>query len=79
MVIYDTQVDWRKNNPIKLFREERNMTQGQLTEMLGIGKNVVASWEKGRSFPGGDNLMKLQSIGFDASLLLEWKKAKPII
>lgn len=71
MLVYENQEEWRAANPLKAFREEKNMSQQQLTDMLGVGKNVIATWEKGRSFPGGDNLIKLQSLGFDCSLLLD--------
>ena len=32
-------------------RKKKNMTQGELSEKLGISINAVSKWERGLSFP----------------------------
>lgn len=78
MLVFENQTQWREANPLKVFRTTKNLSQKEVTELLNVGSNVVASWEKGRSTPGGENVAKLLAIGFDISSLLEWKKAKPL-
>ena len=43
---------------IRLARELRKMTQGELAEACGITRQAVVLWEKGESEPGAAKLYK---------------------
>lgn len=47
---------------IKVLRQERNITQEQLAEMLHISRQAVSSWENDRTQPDVDMLEKLSEI-----------------
>jgi len=47
---------------IKSLREERNLTQEQIAESLGISFQAVSSWERDEYKPDMDNLLKLAEI-----------------
>ena len=47
---------------IKNFRLDRNLTQKQLAEMLHLTPNNICEWEKGRSYPSFDVLIKLADL-----------------
>ena len=47
---------------IKNFRVENNLTQKKLAEMLHLTANNVCEWEKGRSYPSYDILIKLADM-----------------
>ena len=36
---------------IKRLREEKNITQSQLAEMLNVSDKAVSKWENGRGYP----------------------------
>lgn len=57
---------------IRTLRKERDLTQLQLAEYVGVSQTAVAAWETGkREVPKGDNLLKLaEALGLDASELL---------
>lgn len=57
---------------IRTLRKERDLTQLQLAEYVGVSQTAVAAWEKGkREVPKGDNLLKLaEALGFDAEALM---------
>ena len=52
---------------IKALREERNLTQEQVAEALGITFQAVSSWERDEYKPDTDNLIKLAEL-FDVSV-----------
>ena len=52
---------------IKLHREERNLTQEQVAEALGITFQAVSSWERNEYKPDTDKLVKLAEL-FDVSV-----------
>ncbi len=58
---------------IRTLRTERDLTQLQLAEYIGVSQTAVGAWESGkRSMPRGDNLLKLaEALGFDAGTLME--------
>ena len=60
---------------IRQFREERNLTQEQVGDKLGISFQAVSSWERDEYKPDVDKLIKLAEI-FDVSVsaLVEEKK-----
>lgn len=57
---------------IRTLRKERDLTQLQVAEFVGVSQTAVAAWEAGkREVPKGDNLLKLaEALGFDAKELM---------
>ncbi|WP_278278369.1 helix-turn-helix domain-containing protein [Alkalibacter saccharofermentans] len=47
---------------IRCLREEKNMTQKQLAEILGISQQAVGKWEKGINEPDFETIVKLCDI-----------------
>ncbi|MFR7589871.1 MAG: helix-turn-helix domain-containing protein [Longibaculum sp.] len=47
---------------IKRYRENQNMTQDELGELLLVSGKTISSWEKGRSEPKIDMIEKLGKI-----------------
>lgn len=64
---------------IRKLRQERNLTQLQLAEFVGVTQTSVAAWETGkRGIPKGDNLLKLaEALGFDAGELIGQVQESP--
>ena len=52
---------------LKDLRSEKNLTQKQLADMLVLSKNSICEYEKGRSEPNIDTLIKLADI-FNCSI-----------
>lgn len=53
----------KMGNKIRHLRESRNMTQTELSEMLGMKTyTTVSKWESGENFPKGKDLKKLAEI-----------------
>ena len=62
---------------IKKLRRERNMTQEQLAELLGLSTNAVSQWECDKTAPDISNIPMLASIfEVSADVLLEIDIAK---
>ena len=57
---------------IRTLRKERDLTQLQLAEYIGVTQTAVAAWESGkREVPKGNNLLKLaEALGFEAEELM---------
>lgn len=57
---------------VRTLRKERELTQLQLAEYVGVTQTAVAAWESGkREVPKGDNLLKLaEALGFEAGELM---------
>ena len=56
-------------------RKEKNMTQAQLAEKLGVSNKAVSKWESGASDPSTTNLMALAKLfGTTAEELLKETK-----
>lgn len=51
---------------IKTLRKEKNMTQKQLANLLNLSSNAVCEWEKCRSEPSYETLIKIAGF-FDVS------------
>lgn len=61
-----------KHEEIAKAREEKNITQKQLAEKLGVLDIVLQSWEYGKQKPNGNNLTKLmQELDLSESDMLE--------
>lgn len=52
---------------IKKYREEKNLTQQELADMLGVGQSSVATWETGKATPRADKLIAMAKY-FNCSL-----------
>lgn len=52
----------KNQNIIKIKRQEKQLTQGQLAEMLNISRSSVAGYELGLSKPKGEIAKKLSAI-----------------
>lgn len=50
-----------------LYRKQANMTQKELASKLNVSINNIGHWEKGRTEPNIDTLLKICEI-FDISL-----------
>lgn len=68
---------------LKNCRIENGFTQKKLAEMLGLSKNSICEWEKGRCEPSIDMLKKISEIfRIDLNSLLELDESslsKPIL
>ena len=59
------------NQRLRFYRENKNLSQGQLAEYLGISRQSISNWETGKSYPDIDNvilLCKLYNITVDEML-----------
>jgi transcriptional regulator, cro/CI family len=52
---------------LKFLRKEKNLTQTELGEKVGIKRNTYSDWENGKTEPSFDNLVKLADF-FNVSL-----------
>lgn len=60
---------------IALCRKERNLTQEQVAEKLGVSNKTVSRWENGNSFPDVSLLQPLcELLGISVNELLEGEK-----
>ena len=58
-------------------RMEKNMSQGDLADALGVSRQSVSKWETNSSVPELDKLIKLSKIfeiSLDALVKGEWEK-----
>jgi transcriptional regulator with XRE-family HTH domain len=63
---------------ISELRKEKNLTQKELAEQLGVTDKAVSKWERGLSCPDISLLSKLsQVLGITTSELLNGEKAEP--
>lgn len=49
-------------NDLKRIRMQKNMTQVELAEMLGISRTAVSMWETGNALPRAEILKRLAKI-----------------
>ncbi len=71
--ILDCKLDEQFVSNIGRFREQKHLTQRDLSQLIGVTENTIANWEKGRS--GLDLIWKLiklcNILGCDLGDLLE--------
>lgn len=61
-------------------RKEKNLTQGQLAEMLGVTRQAVSRWESDLAFPETDTLMKMSKLfGVSCDYLLNYGEQQPSV
>lgn len=57
---------------IKIFRNQKGLSQSELAEKIGVSQNTVSQWETGERIPNVLILKKLTKIlGCSADSLLE--------
>lgn len=61
---------------IKELRQKSGITQAQLAAMCGVHQTAVSQWEKGRTLPDNQTLVKLSDI-FSVSLDMLMGKREP--
>ena len=49
-------------NTIKVLRGDRQLSQEQLADQLGVSRQAVSKWEVGQSFPTTENLLALADL-----------------
>ncbi len=47
---------------LQSLRKDKNITQEQIAEVLGISRQSVSKWETGASYPDTQNLIRLAEI-----------------
>ncbi|MBR6005692.1 MAG: helix-turn-helix domain-containing protein [Clostridia bacterium] len=58
-------------NPIRECRIERGLSQQKLADMIGVHQTAVSQWEKGRTDPDKQSLLRLsEALGVSADRLL---------
>lgn len=61
-----------KMNVIKKLRINKNMTQLELAESLGVKRTTVSMWERGNNIPPTEKVKKLSELfGVTADSLIE--------
>jgi len=50
------------NQRIASMRGYRLMTQDELGELVGVTKQTISGWERGRRLPSADDLVKLCNV-----------------
>lgn len=62
---------------IRNSRKNKNMTQKELAEQLGVSHNTISDWESGNHKPDADSIMLLcKVLGVDANYMLDWEEKK---
>lgn len=49
-------------NGIEHMRKQRNMTQSELAQLLGVSQANISQWETGEAMPRADKLPELAKI-----------------
>ena len=63
---------------IKDLREQKGLTQLELSQELGVQRSAIAKWETGRTFPRTELLLKLaQILNCTVDELLQGEKKTP--
>lgn len=47
---------------IKVYRKEKNLTQGQLAELIGVSTQAVSKWETGAGMPDISQIVPLANV-----------------
>lgn len=66
------------NLKLRQYRESMDLTQKQLSKMVGKSIGTIQSWENGDTFPNADALWKLcEFFGTDPNTFLGWWEEHP--
>lgn len=61
-------------NRIRMYRGYRDMTQGQLSEMVGVNITTIVKYEDGSTTPGADKVFAIaDALRCTPNDLLGWK------
>ena len=52
----------KTQNPLKLARLRRGLTQSEAAALLGVALSSVYFWEAGRKLPKKENLIKIKKV-----------------
>ena len=64
---------------IKKFREQRNMTQEQLADVLHVTRQAVSNWERGKTQPDVETIKELaNALDCTAEQLIYGKESRKI-
>lgn len=61
---------------LKLIRKEKNISQEDLAEIMGVSRQAISKWEQGSGYPEIDNLLLLSNklnLSLDYLMLGETK------
>lgn len=59
---------------LKLIRKERNVTQEELAELLGVSRQAISKWESGNGYPETEKLITIsQKLNISIDYLLNDK------
>jgi len=56
-----------KNTQLEYFRKERGITQQQLAYQLGVSRQIISDWERGKAYPSVEKLILISDL-YDVSL-----------
>jgi transcriptional regulator with XRE-family HTH domain len=51
-----------EKHPLQVYREQRNLTQEALGELLGVKAATISRWEQGKRSPRSDDLRRISQI-----------------
>ncbi len=67
---------------LKRLRKQRNLTQNELADIIGIGQTAIANYENGKRFPDEKNLVKIADYfetSIDRLIGRNFRPSEPII
>ncbi len=60
---------------IEQMRREKNMTQAELADAVGVSKQAVSNWERGKRFPDVSLIESLsETLGVSAAELIKGER-----
>lgn len=66
-----------KTNPLKAWRRDHKLSQGQLAKLIGVPAMTVSRWERGDHFPHKKHWEPIErATGISASALVEHQKSE---
>ena len=69
---------WRRDCPLLIWREVRNLTRADAAAALHVSTSSVMQWEQGGKVPSDENLARISKlIGKPAGHWRAWQKRKP--
>ncbi len=63
---------WVSENPLRLWRKERGLSQFAVASLLGVSHFSIASWENGASRPRGENMTRIAKLMSNPQLSADW-------
>ena len=50
-------------NNLKVLRAKKDVSQQQLSQVLGVSQNTISSWETSSTRPSAKNMLKISTSG----------------